>query len=104
MKTFFSSTFMNQKLLEEANIHYPIRLAYYKIINEEAEKQEKEKFGIQVVKIEYKKEKTKIENKKIKHITNEETKIEEVLKILRKNEVTPIIVDDVLSDFNVKFA
>lgn len=104
MKTFFSSTFMNKKLLEEAGIHYPIRLAYYKIINEEAEKQQKSKFGIYIVKTEYKKENIKIENKKIQYLTNDERKIEKILKTLRESEVTPIIVDDVLSDFNVNFA
>lgn len=104
MKTFFSSTFINQKLLEEANIHYPIKIAYYKIINEEAEKQEKAKFGIYIEKTEYKEEKIRIENKKIQYLSNNEKKIEEILEILKENEVTPIIVDDVLSDFNMKFA
>lgn len=104
MKTFFSSTFMNPKLLEEVGIYYPIKLAYYKIINEEAEKQQKSKFGIYIVKTEYKKENIKIENKKIQYLTNDERKIEKLLKILRESEVTPIIVEDVLSDFNVNFA
>ena len=104
MKTFFSSTFMNPKLLEEVGIHYPIQLAYYKITNQEAEKQQKAKFGIYIVKTEYKKESIRIENKKIQYLTNDETKIEKLLKILKESEVTPVAVEDVLSDFNVKFA
>ena len=69
MKTFFSSTFMNPKLLKEVGIHYPIQLAYYKITNKEAEKQQKAKFGIYIVKTEYKKESIRIENKKIQYLT-----------------------------------
>ena len=34
MKTFFSSTFIKEKSLEEARIYHPIKLEYYKIENE----------------------------------------------------------------------
>ena len=55
MKTFFSSTFIKKEELEEAGISYPIQLEYYKIINEdEMVRQEKAKFGISIVKTEYK--------------------------------------------------
>ncbi len=98
MKTFFGSTFMKTKLLEEVGIKYPIKLEYYKITNKE-----KAKYGIYVVKTEYQKEKTKIENKEIQYLSNNEKKVEEILNILKESEVTPIAVEDVLSDFKVKF-
>lgn len=103
MRTFFSSTFIKKETLKEARIYHPIKLEYYKIINEdEMIKQERAKFGIHVVKTEYKKEDIKVENKKIQYLSNDEKKIEEILNILKENEVTPITVEDVLSDFSKK--
>ena len=103
MKTFFSSTFINKETLKQAGIHHPIKLEYYKIINEdEVIKQEKAKFGIKVVKTEYKTEDTKVENKKVQYVSNDEKKIEEILNVLKENEVTPITVEDILSDFSKK--
>ena len=47
MKTFYSSTFIKKEELQEEGIAYPIKLEYYKIINEdEIMKGEKARFGI----------------------------------------------------------
>ena len=35
MKTFFGSIFIEKEKLQEAGVKYPIKLEYYKIINEE---------------------------------------------------------------------
>lgn len=35
MRTFFSSTFIKKEALNEAGIYHPIKLEYYKIINED---------------------------------------------------------------------
>lgn len=103
MKTFFSSTFIKKETLKEAGIEHPIKLEYYKIINEdEMIKQEKAKFGINIVKTEYQKDKVKVENEKIQYLSNDEKKVEEVLNLLKENEVTPIGVNDVLNDFSKK--
>lgn len=100
MRTFFSSTFIKRETLNEVGIFHPIKLEYYKIINEDAMiQQEKAKFGIHVIKTEYKKNKIKIENKKIQYVSNDEKKIERILKLLKDNEVTPIAVEDILEDF-----
>ena len=104
MKIFFSSTFMKQEELEEAGINHPIKLEYYKLINEdEITKKHKAKFGINVVKTEYTKDDIKIEDKKIQYISSDEKKIDEILNMLKENEVTPVIVEDVLNDFSKKF-
>ena len=103
MRTYFSSTFIEKEVLNEAGIYYPIKLDYYKIINEdEMVKQEKAKFGIHVVKTEYKKDNVKVENKKIPYVSNDEKTIEKILKILKENVVTPITVEDILNDFMKK--
>lgn len=100
MRTYFSSTFIEKEVLNEAGIYYPIKLDYYKIINEqEINKQEKAKFGIHVVKTEYKQNDTKVENKKIPYVSDDEETIENILQILKENVVTPIAVEDILQDF-----
>lgn len=103
MRIFFSSAFIKKETLKEAGIFHPIKLEYYKIINEdEMIKQEKAKFGIDIVKTEYKKEQVKVEDKKMQYISNDEKRVEEILNILKENEVTPVAVEDVLSDFSKK--
>lgn len=99
MRTFFSSTFIKEEMLNEERINYPIKLEYYKIINTKGEKEQK--YGINIVKKEYKKEGIKIENEEMKEITNDEKQIEEVLHILERNEVTPIGLKDVLREISL---
>lgn len=103
MNIFFGSIFIKKEKLEEAGIGYPIKLEYYKIINEdEMTRSNKAKFGIKVVKTEYRKENTKIEEKVIKYLSSDEQKIEEILTILKENEVTPICVQDIIYDLSKK--
>ena len=99
MKTFFGGTFINQENLKEEGKEYPIKIEYYKNINEdELIKTNKTKYGIYVVKTEYIPENTKTEDKEIKYLTNDEQKVEEILDFFKRNEVTPVIVDDVIED------
>lgn len=101
MKTFFSSTFVNEELLQQEGICYPIKLEYYKITNEIDPQEEKVKFGIKVVEKEYKKEGIKVNKQKIEEVSNDEEKIEELLKKLERNEVTPGGLEDVINEFVV---
>lgn len=101
MKIFFSSTFIKKENLKEAKINHPIKLEYYKIINEdEMIRREKPKFGIGIIKTEYLANNVKVENKTIKYLSNDEKRIEEILKVFKDNEVTPIGVDDIISDLS----
>ncbi len=103
VRIFSGSTFIEKEELKDTNICHPIKLEYYKIINEDEKvKNRKAKFGINVVKTEYKQEHIKIENKIIQHLSNDESKIEEVLEMFKKHKVTPITVEDILSDFSKK--
>ena len=103
LKVFYTSTFMKKEELEEVGIKYPIKLEYYKIINEdEIMKGEKARFGIKVIKTEYKSDNPKTEEKEITYLSNDENKIEEILNIFKQNEVTPISVEDIIYDFAVK--
>ena len=76
MKIFYTSTFIKKEELEEARINHPIKLEYYKIINEdEIMKGEKARFGIKVIKTEYINNNTKTEEKEITYLSNDEKRI-----------------------------
>lgn len=101
MKTFFGSIFVEKEKLKEAGIKEPIKLEYYKIINEdEMVKGENSKYGIKIVKTQYIKEDTKVEEKTIKYLTSNEQKVNDILQILKDNEVTPISVQDIIYDMS----
>ena len=101
MKIFFGSTFIEKEKLKEAGINYPIKLEYYKIINEdEIIKKQNAKFGIDIIKTKYLGNRIKTDNKMIKYVSNDENKIEEILNIFKENAVTPINALEVISDFS----
>ena len=101
MKTFFGSIFIEKEKLEEAGVQHPIKLEYYKIINEdEFISKSNAKYGIEIVKTEYLDNDTKVEDKTIKYLSSNEQKINDILTILKDNEVTPICVQDVICDFS----
>ena len=96
LKNFFGSIFINRDRLKEAGIDYPIKVEYYKITNEQEKiKQNKLKYGIQIIKTEYK-EKIGVEQNKIEDITNDENEITKILYLMKNNEVTPIGLEDVI--------
>ena len=100
MNIFFGGTFIKKEKLEEAGVKHPIKLEYYKIINEdEFINKDKAKYGIKVVKTEYMDNDVKTENKEIRHLSNNEQQKNEMLGLLKRNEVTPICVQDIISDF-----
>ena len=101
MKTFFGSTFIKKEELEEAGIKHPIKLEYYKVINEdEFINKNNERYGINIIKTEYIENNTKTEYKTIQYLTSDEQKVENILNILKENEVTPISVQDIVCDFS----
>lgn len=100
MNTFFGSIFIEKEKLIEAGVGHPIKLEYYKIINEdEFINKDNAQYGIKIVKTEYIKSNTKIEDKTIRYLSNNEQRVEEILDILKRNEVTPICVEDIICDY-----
>ena len=101
LKIFFGGTFIRKEELQEAGIEYPIKLEYYKIINEdEFVKKNNAKYGIRVVKTEYLENDINIEDETIKYLSNNEQKVDEILNTLKQNDVTPIATKDVISDIS----
>lgn len=96
LKNFFGSIFINRDKLKEAGINYPIKVEYYKITNENKREEKNDTiYGVEIIKTEYR-EKIGIEQNKIEHITNDEKEINEILGLIKGNEVTPIGLNDVL--------
>lgn len=88
MKTFFGGNFIKEEMLSEAGIYHPIKL-----------EENKAKFGICIIKTEYKTKEKIIEEKEIKYLTNDEKRVNQVLNMLKENYVTPIGLEDVICDY-----
>ena len=96
MKNFFGSIFINRDELLEAGIHYPIKVEYYRITDEDKrENKNKPIYGIQIIKTEYR-DKIGVEQNKIENITNNESEITQILSLVKENEVTPVGLEDVI--------
>ena len=99
MKTFFGGVFIEKEKLEEAGIDHPIKLEYYKQINEDdINCYNKSKYVIQIVKTEYIPDNIKMETKSIKYVTNDEIEENKILNIFKENRVTPINSEEVILD------
>ena len=98
-KSFYGKTIIDSSDSEEIESNKKIELEYYETRNI-AEKYER-KYGIEVVKRDGKNEKFNIESKIVNNISNEEKEINKLLEILMLNKVTPVSVDDIISDISV---
>lgn len=102
MKNFYGSIFINRDELREAGIEYPIKVEYYKLSNEDNKsRNNKAIYGVQIIKTEYK-DKIGVEQNKIEHITNNEKQINMILNQLKENEVTPVVLEDVIIELEEK--
>lgn len=90
-KIFYGSIFIDQTILKNCNIFYPIQLEYYILDNDN-------KYGLQIIKTEYLKNKSSIEENSLHNITDNKAEIEYILNLLKNNSVTPIAINDILSD------
>ncbi len=94
MKTFFDGIFIDKNRLLEEGIKYPVKIEYYKTIT--GKENVENKYGIEIVKTEYKEENINIEKEEIYELTNNSNEADKILTLLRDNEVTPIAIKDVL--------
>lgn len=94
MKTFFGGIFIEARRLRKEGIEYPIKVEYYKLSNEE-----ENTYGIEIIKKEYKSIGTKVEKEEMKSLSKDECKIERMLELFKKNEVTPISAREIIEDF-----
>lgn len=94
MKTFFGGIFIETSKLEEVGIKYPIKVEYYKLKDEN-----KKKYGIEIIKREYKAENINVEKQAWKSLSKDECKVDRMLNLFKKNEVTPISASRIIEDF-----
>lgn len=98
-KSFFGRTVIDSSDSEEIKSDEKIELEYYETRN--LNEKHGRKYGIEVLKRNHKTEKFNIESKVVNNISNEEKEINRLLEILMLNKVTPISVDDIISDISV---
>ena len=98
-KSLFGKTSINSSDSEEQETIEEIELEYYETRNFNEEN--KREYGIEVVKKNMKNEGFNIESKIVNNISNEETAISKLLEIMLLNKVTPVTVDDIISDTTV---
>lgn len=94
MKTFFDGIFIDKSRLLEEGIKYPIKIEYYKTI--ERKENVENRYGIEIVKTEYKDGAIKVESEEAFDITNNSNEADMILAKLRDNQVTPVGMHDVL--------
>lgn len=106
MKHFYAGTFINKNDLKSMGVNYPVKLEYYKTVqNTEQINNNEIVYGIEVVKTSYINENVEVENTQISEFTKDEMIVNTILDTLRENEVTPVcaeyIVEDLLKEMVV---
>lgn len=97
MKSFYSGIYVSNELLAQNGKDYPIRLEYYRIKNEETN--ERENYGIEVVKTEYIDGKPNVETETIENITDNERTVNQFLDCLKHGCVTPVTTKEIVQDY-----
>ena len=98
IREFYGETTIDEKDSEELNLGAAIKLEYYKKKRKLFINESKKTYGIGIVKKCRNNGKEKFESREINNILVEEKQTEKLLKILVDNKVTPIALDDVLTD------
>ena len=97
MKIFRGVSFISQEVLREIGINYPIKIEYYK--TKEKNRDNREEFGIEVIKTEYKENDISIEKVTVDKIINDERKVDYIIDKLKNGQVTPVVAKDIIDDF-----
>lgn len=95
-KRYYGEEIINIKELIESNEKGFIKLEYYgisKVIEDEFTE-----YGIEVIKKQYKNKQFIEEIQSVKNIAENESDMEEMIGLLKRNKVTPIGLKDIISD------
>ena len=104
MNVFYGGKFIEKSKLEEVGIYYPVKLEYYKMIENPGENQRGiTKFGISIVKTAYIPDNINIDTKDIKNLSEDELKVEKILSIFKENEVTPLNAEEIIYDLEKEY-
>lgn len=93
LEKYYGATVLNEAGINE------VVLEYYKSKKYTFRKAKlKTYYGITIVKREYKKDEVNLEKNTVKQISTNENKIKNLLEVLKTYKVTPIALNDVLTD------
>ena len=97
-KKFCGGIFFDPKVMIELGIEHPVSLLYYLT-------KEKEKYGIEIVKIQYN-EDSKITREvgNIVDISEKENDVIMIIEKLKQHYVTPVVMQDVIDDMKYEIA
>ena len=93
-KKFYGRITLKERNFTEADSKRKMELEYYVT-------KEKEKYGVEIIKKDYRNEQMKVETCIEKAITESKEEIEKLINILKNNIVTPIGLKDVMCDYRV---
>ncbi len=96
MRALYGDTYIDEKELRKIGINYPIKLEYY--ITCRNSSTHNIKYGIEIVKRSYLGEVTSIEKSTINNINTNNNIVNNILKILKENAVTPISAKEIVQD------
>jgi len=88
LRSYYGATILGEEELKESTIKNKIELEYYSIKKED--KLEKNTYGIEVIKKEYKESKVDIEKDTIDNVCRDVNQVNKIMDILKRNTVTPV--------------
>ena len=97
-KMFYGGTTFNEIDLNEANRKNNVALEYYKIKEETTKDHSKNIFGVEIIKKEYLGNEIAEETKTMNYIAEQEEKADQIIEKLYSNKVTPMSLEDVMTD------
>lgn len=95
MKNFYADVILNKDELKESDSNR-IELEYYKTTQKL--KKNQKIYGVEIIKTEYFNNTKFKESENIYNITNDEKVVDNLLYVLKKNCVTPIGLNDVVTE------
>ena len=95
MRKFYADVILNKDELKESDSNR-IELEYYKIAKNI--KKGQRTYGVEIVKTEYFNDKKLKESENIYNVTNNESVIDNLLSMLKENQVTPVGLNDVVDE------
>ena len=97
IKSLYGTEILGLEDLIETKLNHIIELTYYKIKDT---KENTNQYAVEIVKTEHIGEKIKVEKEKMNLLTDNETKTDEILDILKRNKVTPIGLEDTMIEIS----
>ena len=95
---YYGATLLGEQDLVEATNKNKIELEYYGTEDHNSKTKEQTFYGIEVVKKEYENNAVKFEKNYIENVSTNKGVIDRIIETLKNYKVTPIALEDVLTD------